>query len=130
MPKITVFLIDDDLDDQEIFSFIMADVFAQADCVFANDGLYALEKIQDTNFSPHIIFLDINMPRMNGILFLQELKKIKRLKNVPIYMYSTSNEGSVVEECKKLGASGFVKKHINTDVAKQEFQHIIANLKL
>ncbi len=129
MERIIVFLIDDDLDDQEIFSYIISDAYAHAECVFADDGLYALEKIQDVSFVPHIIFIDINMPRMNGIEILKEIKKIKRFSNTYVYMYSTSKEKAVVEACEKLGASGFIKKHIDTDIAKQEFKSIIAQLK-
>ncbi|RFS15093.1 response regulator [Emticicia sp. C21] len=130
MQKITVFLIDDDVDDQEIFAFILSDAFPQVDCVFANDGLDALEKLQDVSFNPGIIFIDINMPRMNGLEILKEIKKVKRFSKTPVYMYSTSNENKVVEQSRELGATGFIKKHIDTDVAKEEFQHIIAKLKL
>ena len=130
MEKITVFLIDDDLDDQEIFSYIISDAYTQAECVFADDGVYALEKMQGVSFVPHIIFIDFNMPRMNGLEILKEIKKIKRLSDTPVYMYSTSKESAVEEACVKLGASGFIKKHIDTDIAKQEFRTIITQLKL
>jgi CheY-like chemotaxis protein len=130
MEKITVFLIDDDIDDHEIFSFILSDAYPQAECVFAGDGLYALKQLQDVSFNPCIIFIDINMPRMNGLEILKEIKKIERLSKIPTYMYSTSNENSVVETSKKLGATGFIKKHIDTDIAKHEFEGIIAKLKL
>jgi len=130
MQKVIVFLIDDDIDDQEIFSYILSDAYPQADCVFANDGLYALEKLQDVSFNPSIIFIDINMPRLNGLEILKEIKQIKRLSQTPVYMYSTSNESAVVEQSRKLGATSFIKKHIDTDVAKEEFQDIIAKLKL
>ncbi|MBA4853005.1 response regulator [Emticicia sp. BO119] len=130
MQKTTVFLIDDDIDDQEIFSFILSDAYPQAECVFADDGLYAIQQLQNVSFNPHIIFIDINMPRLNGLEILKEIKKVKRLSDTPVFMYSTSNEKAIVEASKKLGATGFIKKHIDTDIAKQEFQSIIAKLKL
>lgn len=130
MQKIIVFLIDDDLDDQEIFTFILSDAYPQVECVFADDGLYALEKLRDVSFNPNIIFVDINMPRLNGLEILEEIKKIEHLSDTPIYMYSTSKENVVVEESRRLGATGFIKKHIDTDAAKEEFQSIIAKLKL
>jgi CheY-like chemotaxis protein len=130
MEKTIVFLIDDDIDDQEIFTFILSDAYPNTECVFADDGLYALEKLQDVSFNPDIIFIDINMPRLNGLEILREIKKIRRLSATPVYMYSTSNENAMVETSMKSGATGFVKKHIDTDTAKEEFQSIIAKLKL
>ncbi len=128
--KITIFLIDDDLDDQEIFQFVMEDVSPDVACVFANDGIRALDKLNSNEkFSPDLIIIDINMPRMNGIQCLQEIKKIKRLKDIPAYMYSTSAEPEMVKQCEKLGAAGFIKKHANTSDIKKEFETLIVRLK-
>lgn len=130
-PSLITFLIDDDRDDQEIFAHVMKEVNDKAECVFANDGIYALEKIKSNNlFVPDVIFIDINMPRMNGVQCLAEIKKIKRLQNVPAYMYSTFAERSVVEECKKLGAADFIKKHINTSDLKKDLTRILSHLKV
>ena len=52
----------------------------------------------------------MNMPRMNGLQCLKEIKKIKRLNHVPVFMYSTSADPSVVEENKRLGATDFIVK--------------------
>src|SRR5258708_2806892 len=102
--KLLTFLIDDDADDQEIFLMAMKRAYPFAECVFANDGIYALEKFRtDSSFLPHIIFIDINMPRMNGIQCLLEIKKLSRLRHIPAYMYSTSAERSIVEECLQIG---------------------------
>jgi CheY-like chemotaxis protein len=129
MPSmLTVFLVDDDIDDQEIFLFVMKEAYSQAECVLAQDGIQALEKLRDTSFHPDIIFVDINMPRMNGTEFLLELKKMSRLSNTPVFMYSTSYEQEIVATCKSLGASGFVKKYADTDEVKREFVQIIGSL--
>lgn len=107
----TVLLIDDDSDDQEIFSHAMDKANHSARCVFADDGIQALEKLQqDINFLPDYIFIDMNMPRMNGQQCLAAIKEINRLKNVPIYMYSTSADPESIEQNKKLGATDFIVK--------------------
>ena len=107
----TVFLIDDDTDDQEIFSEAMQKANGAAQCVFANDGIHALEKIrEDPDFRPDYIFIDMNMPRMNGQQCLAEIKKFDRLKGVPVYMYSTSVDPESIEENKRLGAIDFIVK--------------------
>lgn len=107
----TVFLIDDDTDDQEIFCHAMEKANSQVQCVFANDGIHALEKIrQEEDFRPDFIFIDMNMPRMNGQQCLAEIKKIERMKDVPVYMYSTSADPESIEENKQLGAADFIVK--------------------
>ncbi|MDQ3015589.1 MAG: TonB-dependent receptor plug domain-containing protein, partial [Bacteroidota bacterium] len=107
----TVFLIDDDTDDQEIFGLAVEKTNTNASCVFANDGILALEKIRhEDDFKPDYIFIDMNMPRMNGQQCLAEIKKIERLKDVPVYMYSTSADPESIAENRDLGATDFIVK--------------------
>ncbi|HUR30311.1 MAG TPA: response regulator, partial [Saprospiraceae bacterium] len=110
----TVLLIDDDTDDQEIFSHAMDKANHNAHCVFADDGIQAIERLQqDINFLPDYIFIDMNMPRMNGQQCLAAIKQIDRLKNTPVYMYSTSADPESIEKNKKLGAADFIVKPAN-----------------
>ena len=113
----TAFLIDDDADDHEIFSFAMEKADNSVQCVFANDGVNALEKINsEKDFIPDYIFIDMNMPRMNGKQCLKELKKIERLKSTPVFMYSTSADPAEIEENLKLGATDFILKPSDVSV--------------
>ncbi len=107
----TVFLIDDDTDDQEIFGLAIEKTNLKADCVYANDGIQALEKINgDESFMPDYIFIDMNMPRMNGQQCLAEIKKIERLKDIPVFMYSTSADPESISENIQMGAEDFIVK--------------------
>ena len=109
-PKIC-FLIDDDQDDQEIFSMALQKVDVPIVCVVASDCGEAIKKLsKDTSFNPDYIFLDLNMPRMNGKECLKEIKKHAHLKDIPVVMYSTSLKTSDIEETKKLGAIEFITK--------------------
>jgi hypothetical protein len=59
--NLLTFLIDDDEDDQEIFSMAIKETDPHAQCVCANDGIYALEKIKTHNsFILSIVFIDVN----------------------------------------------------------------------
>jgi DNA-binding response OmpR family regulator len=109
--KITCFLIDDDEDDQEIFTLALNNIDEAISCVTANDGIDALNKLSlNDNFTPDFIFLDLNMVRMNGRECLVEIKKIQRLQQVPIIIYSTSSEQKDISETKELGATDYIVK--------------------
>lgn len=124
-----IFLVDDDPDDREMFSLVMDEVTGAAQYVFAYDGVHALERIhEDATFIPNLVFIDINMPRMNGIRLLEEIKKISRLSSTPVYMYSTYAEAGLVQRCLSIGASGFMKKHVDTVKMREEFGDLIQRL--
>ncbi|MEO6915939.1 MAG: response regulator [Chitinophagaceae bacterium] len=93
--QLTCLLVDDDPDDQEIFAMAVEAVNAAVTCHYADDGIKALEMLSSTQFVPDLIFVDLNMPRMNGKQCLAEIKKIERLVNVPVYIYSTSSHNHI-----------------------------------
>ncbi len=59
---------------------------------------------------PCIILLDLNMPRMNGIEFLKEIKNDIRLKKIPVVVLTTSNDHHDRNECFSNGAAGYMIK--------------------
>ena len=105
------FLVDDDLDDQEIFQIALDEIDPAINLVVANNGIEALQILKkDPNYIPDYIFLDINMPKMNGIQCLPEIRKFEHLEKVPIIMYSTSSDINIINNIKKLGATEFLVK--------------------
>ena len=110
------FLIDDDEDDQEIFEMAVREINDSIHCFFAGDGVKALEELSNEDFSPDCIFIDINMPRMNGIECLQKIKTIHRLEPVPVCMFSTSADPDIVSQSKRLGANDFIVKPASISV--------------
>ena len=107
----TCFLIDDDLDDQEIFLMAMQQFDTSIRCDFANDGARAIEQLKaDKANVPGCIFIDMNMPRMNGIECLEQIKEMAHLKDVPVCMFSTSADPTSVAKSKALGAVDFIIK--------------------
>ena len=127
--KITCFLIDDDSDDYEIFCIALGQVAPAVECVYAEDGIHALQKLaEDRSFSPTFIFIDINMPRMNGVQCLSEIKKIDRLQDVPVYMYSTSANKSIAEKCRQLGAADYLVKSASMEEIEATLVGILSQL--
>jgi CheY-like chemotaxis protein len=104
-------LIDDDRDDQEIFTLALEKVDPEFRCVIANNGYEGLKYLNNKNNPvPHYIFLDLNMPLMNGKECLIEIKKVPYLKSIPVIIYSTSSLKDDVVQTRKLGAADFITK--------------------
>jgi CheY-like chemotaxis protein len=98
-------LADDDIDDIELFSHALSEVDTSITCHTAFSGMQALRKLEDPSIEkPDIIFLDINMPEMNGWKCLQALKQNAAHKDIPVIMYSTSSEKIEMDRAKKFGA--------------------------
>jgi CheY-like chemotaxis protein len=120
-------IIDDDPDDQEIFLMCLRKISNKIDCLTANNGVEAITMLESNEeYIPDYIFLDVNMPKMNGIECLKHLKEIKRLKNTKIFMYSTTSENSIVKKSKKLGADDFIMKPSKTKELKEKLATIFS----
>src|SRR5690606_8447652 len=86
----TLMIIDDDQDDRDFFFEALMEVDSTSGFLAAPNGIEAIKflKHPDTN-KPDLIFLDLNMPLMNGCQCLEEIRKIKAYKNTPVIIYTT-----------------------------------------
>lgn len=105
-----ILLVDDDADDQYVFKDALQNVDPTIVVDTAVDGIDALQKLFENKTSPQLIFLDLNMPRMNGKGFLKEIKSSQALQSIPVIVYSTSSNPADIEETKALGAKDFITK--------------------
>ena len=106
----SIVLVDDDRDDQEIFRSACAKVDTSVHVVGFESGMLALEGLSSLPSQPDVIFLDLNMPRLNGVEVLEELKHSSELKDIPVIIYSTSFDMRVKEKCSRLGAVAIMEK--------------------
>jgi CheY-like chemotaxis protein len=105
-----ILYVDDDPEDIEIFIEGVKEVDGTIRCLIAQNGQQALDILQ-ADLVPDYIFLDINMPVINGKALLAEIRKDKRFMSIPVVMYSTSIDPVELEEYKKMGANHFLVKH-------------------
>ncbi len=112
MSKITTILIvDDDADDQELLQEAIRDLDGSVRCLSAGNGEEALRLLHGADgLLPDLIFLDLNMPRMNGKTFLAKVKQIDRLCLIPVVIYTTSKLEEDRTETRQLGAWQFITK--------------------
>lgn len=105
-----ILLVDDDLDDVDLFREALNEVDSLVNFHSAKNGLEALELLHSTQIiTPDLIFLDINMPAMNGWRCLAELKNTPLLKQIPVVMYSTSATKMDEQRASGLGANASTK---------------------
>lgn len=106
-----VLLIDDDPDDRDIFCEALHEVDVSAQCIAVQDGAEALGMLQSHDGAlPDFIFLDLNMPRLNGQQCLSEIKKTGSLLHIPVIIYTTSKQQQDIDETRSLGAAYFITK--------------------
>lgn len=110
MTNFTCLLVDDDVDDQEIFCTVIDGIAPSWKCVTAINGQSALAMIQSGEVNPDIIFLDVNMPLMNGRQFLQEANQLKLIEDVPVIVLTTSADQRTKNAVLDLGAMQFITK--------------------
>ena len=94
---VTLLLVEDDEIDEEALHRSFRKLKITNPIVVAHDGIEALDILRGTGgkeklLPPYIVLLDINMPRMNGLEFLEEIRKDKELKRIVVFVLTTSND--------------------------------------
>jgi chemotaxis family two-component system response regulator Rcp1 len=121
-----VLLVDDNEDDVFLTTEAFQEANVNAEIIVHRDGVDALAFLHDkTHKKPHLILLDLNMPRKDGRETLAELKSDPDLKNIPVVILTTSDSESDIEQAYNLHANSFITKPINFD----EFVISVKNLK-
>lgn len=108
-----ILLIDDDIDDAEIF--MEAINVVEKEIVFRSEDnpVKALQNLEISDNLPDLIFLDYNMPLLNGKEFLQRIKSKEKLKNIPIILISSPSEEFVADLLEKKEIIHYISKPSN-----------------
>lgn len=105
-----IFHIDDDDDDIDFFVAAIEYLSDEASCFSFTNAAKALDKLVSGELIADIIFLDLNMPVINGQEFLAMLKAKAGLEDIPVIMLSTASDSLTFHKLKAEGASGFLTK--------------------
>lgn len=126
MPKIRVLVVDDSVVIRRMVSDVLAGEPDIEVAGAAADGRIALQKIDQVN--PDILTLDVEMPVMDGLETLRQLRKTHR--HLPVIMFSTLTErgASATMDALALGASDYVTKPANVGSAAAALEKIRAEL--
>lgn len=110
---INVLFVDDDADDRMLFQTAVGEIAPACRLTMAWNGTDALRVLASEGTSaPHVIFLDINMPQMNGRELLGRLKELPEFQAIPVIVYSTSTAQEDKQHMNQLGAHAYLVKPV------------------
>ncbi len=114
---------DDDSDDCMLMQNAVHQVFASHNFQCLPDGQELMDYLlrrgiyEDTKKypAPDLVFLDINMPRKDGLAALKEIREHPDLRGIPVLIYTTSDAQEYIDRCYKLGANSYITKPMSFD---------------
>ncbi|HEY0060212.1 MAG TPA: response regulator [Flavisolibacter sp.] len=120
----SIYLVDDDRDDAGLFCEAVAEINAAFDVKHFESVPDAIKALQSEK-SPDILFLDINLPVTSGWELLKQVKQDKELAGIPVIIYSTSSQAREKQMAKELGAAGFITKPNGYDEMIEELGMVL-----
>ena len=121
MSGMTILLVEDNPDDELLALRALKKNDIESQVVVARDGEEALEYLlctgkhsdRDINMQPQVVFLDLQLPKLNGIQVLKRLRAHEKTKALPVVLLTSSDENSDIKECYENGANSFIHKPVD-----------------
>lgn len=121
-----IFYADDDQDEIEFFREALKLIDSSIECITACDGYEALQLLETIDV-PDLIFLDLNMPRVDGESCLLSIKQNARLKNVPVVIYSSTTSKKDIHILQAKGAFRVLRKVWGIAQLSRELHSLISH---
>lgn len=137
--ELTILLADDDTDDCRFFEDAVTVFIPPGNFTAVHDGEQLMQRLTDEAYKqPDVLFLDLNMPRKNGLECLTEIKQHTKLKTLPVVIFTTSAVDESTGILFSTGADVYIRKPRSFDELVQVIQHalpmaaenIVADVKL
>ena len=127
MKQGVIIIIEDDIEDQELFREAITELGIMNPLIFFNEGVSGLEYLQKTPDQPFIIFCDINVPLMNGIQLREHIDADERLrkKSIPFIFYTTSLNRAEINKAYNLTVQGYFIKENSFSATKETIKLIL-----
>ena len=116
-PHLNIILADDDKDDCAFFKKALLEIPIATHLAIVHDGEHLMKYLfKNINNLPDILFLDLSMPRKTGFECLAEIKENEQLKEIPVYVFTTSFgrghdfEQSLINTLSRIGAKDYIRK--------------------
>ena len=132
--KSKILLVEDNRDDEELTLLALEEVNLAHLIYAVHDGVEALDYLfcrgdyaqRDAMSQPHLIMLDLKLPKMSGLEVLQRIKSDPRTHKIPVTVLTSSKEAPDIQRSYDLGANSYIVKPVDYD----KFMETIKNLGL
>lgn len=109
-----IIIAEDDVDDRFLVKAAFEESGYTGTLMFAENGVELLDllngPVKETGQVPHLILLDLNMPKKDGRESLKEIKNNPSLRKIPVVIFSTTNNAQEMARCYELGANSYITK--------------------
>lgn len=121
-----IHLADDDEDDRSFFEDAIKELGIETQLIMSTNGAELMKILDDTvPPPPYVIFLDLNMPRKNGFECLLEIRKISKLMEIMVVIFSTSSKAEIVDKAFHLGANYYICKPSSFELLKKAIKTVL-----
>lgn len=122
--EIEIILVEDNIDDATLVIRALKKNNLANHLIHLKDGVEALDFVFGTgtfenkglqNMTPKVMFLDLKMPRINGIEVLEKIKSDPKTRHIPVVILTSSAEDPDIKKCYELGANSYIVKPVEFD---------------
>lgn len=126
---INIMLVDDSTTIRRVMKNVLSRIINdEVTLLEAGNGIEALEVLKQQNGEIDLILLDVNMPEMNGDVFLEKMRSDPANNRIRVVMVTTEAEKKTVIKIMKLGANGYIVKPFTPDIMKKSLQPILGRM--
>ena len=117
---------DDDPDEHLLFEDALKEIKDAPKLSYARDVQQLMQFLSNEKAAlPAIIFLDLNMPRMNGFECLQEIRKSTKLNKIPVVIFSTTSQSQAIDKVYEQGANYYIRKPNTFSMLKEVIERML-----
>jgi CheY-like chemotaxis protein len=113
--ELDILLVEDNPNDAELTQRALRKTEIGARLLIARDGAEAIEQVLIQGVRPRVIFLDLKLPKIDGMEVLRRIRADERTKGIPVVVLTSSQEERDITESYKLGVNSYVVKPVEFD---------------
>jgi CheY-like chemotaxis protein len=119
-----ILLADDDDDDRLLFTDVLNEISKETNLTFAHNGEHLMNVLRSGSL-PDVLFLDLNMPLKNGMECLDEIRRDRKLRDLPVVIFSTSAHPGTINKMYEIGAHLYIRKPNDFNSLRKVIQHVL-----